>query len=168
MPSHQDDLKQLILRDLRSLEREVALYPQDSALWEDISGCPNSGGNLVQHLCGNLRHYIGAVLGHSGYVRQRDLEFSSKEATRAQLSEIINATRAEVSAAFENITAASLDERYPEAVGGRAMSTHLFLTHLAMHLTFHLGQIDYHRRATTGDTTSAKVVQLAEIGESAS
>jgi hypothetical protein len=44
-------------------------------------GISNSAGNLCLHLIGNLNHFIGATLGNTGYVRNREQEFSSKECT---------------------------------------------------------------------------------------
>ena len=48
-------------------------------MWEVSGEIKNSAGNLCLHICGNLQHFVGAVLGNSGYVRKRDEEFSRKE-----------------------------------------------------------------------------------------
>jgi len=39
-----------------------------------------------------------------------------------------------------------LSQPYPEEVGGVRMVTGLFLTHLSVHLAYHLGQAGYLRR----------------------
>ena len=56
----------IIDRDLKKLEDEINLYPTEESLWTTAGAIKNPGGNLCLHLCGNLQHYIGAVLGGSG------------------------------------------------------------------------------------------------------
>lgn len=154
----QADLSKLFLRDLDGLAAEVRLYPDDATVWHEVPGCPNSGGTLVLHLVGNLRHFVGAVLGGSGYVRQRELEFSTRGRSREELLALVAAARAEVAEALAKLDPAGLDAVYPITLGDQSLPTGLFLLHLTVHLGFHLGQIDYHRRASTGDRTSAGVI----------
>lgn len=153
----------IFARDLAVLEREVSLYPDDAALWKEVSGQPTLGGNLALHLAGNLRHFIGAVLGGSGYVRHREAEFEQRGLSRDAILEEIRATRAEVAAALTKLDAARLREPFPEAIRGHQLSTRMVLSHLSTHLSFHLGQLDYHRRAATGDRTSANPGGFAEL-----
>lgn len=152
------ELSKLTLRDLDGLASEVRLYPDDVTLWQAVPGCPNSGGTLVLHLVGNLRHFVGAVLGGTGYVRHREAEFSTRGLSRAELLALIGSARAEVGEALEKLDPAVLATTYPVTLGDRSLPTGLFLLHLAVHLGYHLGQIDYHRRAATGDPTSAGVI----------
>jgi DinB superfamily len=161
------DLSTFFLRDLDGLRREIELYPDDAAPWAEIPGLPNRGGTLALHLAGNLRHFVGAILGGSGYVRDRDLEFSARGVSRTEILEKIAAARQEVEAGLAALDPASLDQDYPLPLGGRTISTRQFLIHLAVHLTFHLGQIDYHRRAATGDAKSAGVIPLSALGREA-
>ena len=71
-----ETLIKLFKRDLGKLKEEVDSYQNEANLWIVTNDVSNSAGNLCLHLVGNLNHFIGAVLGDSGYVRQRDLEFS--------------------------------------------------------------------------------------------
>jgi hypothetical protein len=158
------DLSTLFLRDLDGLRREIELYPDDAAPWTEIPGLPNRGGTLALHLAGNLRHFVGGILGGSGYVRDRDLEFSARGVPRAELLDKVAAARQEVEAALASLDPVRLDSDYPLPHGGRIISTRLYLMHLAMHLVYHLGQIDYHRRAATGDATSAGVIPVRVLG----
>ena len=150
-----DDLKRILLRDIDTLRREIELYPDDDLVWREVPGLPNSGGTLVLHLAGNLRHYFGAAYGKSGYVRDRPAEFSTRGVSRAELVRIIAAAHAEVGEALAHMDPAVLEETYPEALRGETLPTGLFFLHLAVHLTYHLGQLDYHRRVVTGDPASA-------------
>ena len=72
------DLQRLLERDLEGLAREIELFPDDESLWKVAPGISNSAGNLARHASGNLKHFIGAVLGGNGYVRQRDAEFAAQ------------------------------------------------------------------------------------------
>ena len=77
-----DDLRRLLVRELEAFAREVELFPDDASLWKTLPGVTNSAGNLALHVCGNLKHYLGGVLGGSGYVRNRDPEFASRAGSR--------------------------------------------------------------------------------------
>ena len=63
------------------------LYKNEEDVWKIKEGISNSAGNLTLHLLGNLNHFIGATLGNTGYVRERDKEFSLKNIPRIQLVE---------------------------------------------------------------------------------
>jgi len=157
------ELRTVLLRDLEGLRREIALYPDDYAPWRMLPGLPNSGGSLALHLTGNLRHYVGAQLGGTGYVRNRDAEFRSGGLTRADLDAEVRRAMADVDRTLAALNPGQLDEPYPLPFGDRRVGTRAFLLHLAVHLTYHLGQIDYHRRAVTGDVAGAGVISLKEL-----
>ena len=107
---------------------------------------PNSAGNLCLHLNGNLQHFFGAVLGATGYVRDRDAEFSSVGVSRETMIADIDSTLSVVKSTLAKLSDDDLAAIYPIEVFGKPMTTGFFLTHLATHLDWHLGQINYHRR----------------------
>ena len=133
-------------RDLTKLKTEIELYENEANLWLVEKNIANSAGNLCLHLTGNLRAFIGAQLGNSGYVRHRDLEFSSKNIPKAELIRQIEETIIVVSQTLNKLTEDDLSQGYPVVVFAEKMTTGYFLTHLATHLGYHLGQINYHRR----------------------
>ncbi len=139
-------LIQLYTRDLDKLKEEISLYPNEGDLWRVEGEIANSAGNLCLHLAGNLRHFFGTVLGGTDYVRDRDAEFASKFVPRATLLAEVDAAAREVKAVLEKITDEDLHKNYPIEVFGHPMTTEFFLVHLATHLNYHLGQINYHRR----------------------
>jgi len=141
-----DVLRSLYRRDLEKLRTEIAAYSDEAAIWKIDGGVTNSAGNLCLHLIGNLNAYIGAELGGSGYVRHRDLEFSTMGTPRDELIRRVNETIDVVDAGLERVTPEKLDEDYPIVVFTDKMTTGFFLIHLATHLNYHLGQINYHRR----------------------
>lgn len=143
-------LRLVLVRDLGTLAAQLDAYPDERDLWRAVPGVSNPGGTLVLHLAGNLRHFIGAQLGGTGYVRDRDGEFGRRDVPRAELRDVVAATRSEVDAALGRLDDSSLDRTYPLVVGGVSLTTGQFLIHLATHFAYHLGQLDYHRRAATG------------------
>ena len=139
-------LKELYERDLNKLREEIALYTSDDDLWKIDGEILNPAGNLCLHLSGNLKHFFGAVLGNSGYVRDRDAEFAKKNVPRSEMLAGIDVTKNIVLSTLAELTEKDLDKPYPIEVFGHPMTTGFFLTHLATHLNWHLGQINYHRR----------------------
>ena len=141
-----DILIEIFERDLAALKNEVSAYETEAEMWQVSGEIKNSGGNLALHLIGNLSHFIGAVLGDSGYIRNRDAEFSLKDIPRENIIAAIDETGAVIRSTILKLTEQDLDKKYPIEVFGRPMSTEFFLVHLATHLSYHLGQINYHRR----------------------
>ncbi|GAB3933177.1 DinB family protein [Larkinella terrae] len=139
-------LKSLFARDLQKLRREIELYRNEEKLWVAAPGITNPAGNLCLHLVGNLNTYIGAVLGQSGYIRNRELEFWLRDVPRSELLQKVDDTLAVVLRSLDQMTEEQLLEDYPMLVFEEKTSTEYFLTHLTTHLTYHLGQINYHRR----------------------
>lgn len=146
----KDVLVELYERDLGRLKAEIELYSDEADLWKTSGEITNSAGNLTLHLTGNLKHFIGAVLGGSGFVRDRDEEFSSEGVSRAEMLADIDTTAAVLKATLEKLTDEDFAKTYPIEVFGRPMTTGFFLTHLTTHFNYHLGQINYHRRLMSG------------------
>ena len=158
-------LQTLLLRELRAVRREIEAYPDDASVWRQIPGLPNTGGTLALHLAGNLQHFLGAILGRDGYKRDRDAEFSRRNVTRKELVATIDQAIASVDRTLRTLTDDALTATYPEPIANRKVSTGMFLVHLASHLAYHLGQLDYHRRAVTGDSRAVDAMSVRELPE---
>ena len=141
-----ETLKTILQRDLLKLKAEIELYRDEKNIWLTDKGIANSGGNLCLHLIGNLNTYIGKEIGKTDYVRNRELEFSQKDVARAVLINKINDTVAVIQQALDKMTEEELNKEYPLLVFDKKTSTEYFLVHLVAHLSYHLGQINYHRR----------------------
>lgn len=139
-------LKTLFNRDLNKLKAELELYRNEKNIWIIEKNIANTAGNLCLHLVGNLNAYLGAEIGGTGYIRNRDLEFSLKDIPRAELISMVGATITVVNNALDLVTEEDLQKEYPLLVFPQKTSTEYFLVHLAAHLGYHLGQINYHRR----------------------
>jgi hypothetical protein len=142
----KDTLIELFERDLKKLATEINLYKDENNMWKTQHGISNSAGNLTLHLLGNLNHFIGATLGHTGYVRYRDDEFNLKNVLRADLLTNIDNCILIVKTTLNKLSAEDMEKDFPVEVFGKKQTTIFMLLHLTTHLSYHLGQINYHRR----------------------
>ena len=145
---NKEDYIFLYQRDLKKLKAEIIAYSDEDSLWIKIPGTLNSGGNLCQHLIGNLRTYIGLELGHFPYIRDREAEFSSRLFSQSQLIKEVDYLLEIIPESLSQISDEALSTEYSRKILSIAesQSVGLVLTHLSMHLAYHTGQINYHRR----------------------
>jgi len=141
-----ETLRSLFKRDLTRLKVEIESYRSESNLWIIEKGIANSAGNLCLHLIGNLNTFIGANLGQTGYIRNRELEFSLKDIPKQELIQKIDETIQVIDQTLSRLTQEQLEAEYPFLVLETMTSTQFLLVHLGTHLTYHRGQINYHRR----------------------
>lgn len=139
-------LIEIFERDLNRLRDEVNLYKNDRDLWVTKGEISNSGGNLCLHLLGNLNHFIGAVLGETGFIRERDREFADKEISRERLNEEITKTIEVVKTSLDKLSAEDFEQNFPIEKRDETVKMDFMLLHLLGHFSYHLGQINYHRR----------------------
>jgi hypothetical protein len=143
-------ISHFLRRELQSLRREIEAYPDERLIWSLPPGLPNSAGTLALHLAGNLQHYVGALLGGNGYIRNRDEEFAARDVPRSVLLEQIAAAEAAVEATLPALSEAQTALPFPERIRDHQLLTGEFLIQLAVHLGYHLGQ-----SATTVDSSPA-------------
>ena len=141
-----ETLQKIFKRDIEKLKQEIASYRVENNLWKVDKSIANSSGNLCLHLVGNLNAYISVEIGKTGYVRNRDLEFSLKNIPQLQLVKMIEDTIVVVEEALSKLKENDLEREYPLLVFKERTSTGYFLIHLTVHLGYHLGQVNYHRR----------------------
>ena len=153
----------VLARDLEALKREIEAYPDDASIWAVPEGVQNSAGTLTLHLAGNLRHFIGTRLGGTNYVRDRAAEFGRRDVPAGELAAEVDQAIADVRAVLERLGPERLTEPFPDAVGGVRVTTGDFLVHLLAHTGYHLGQVDYHRRITTGSGTTIGAMAVPEL-----
>ncbi|HAW21409.1 MAG TPA: DinB superfamily protein [Flavobacteriales bacterium] len=144
--SLSSDLNALFIRDLSRLKSELEQYRTIDDLWKKSGSISNSGGNLVLHIVGNLRHFVGHVIGSSEYQRNRKHEFEGTGLSKKELLSLIDETSTEVEYALLSLSDEKLQAPFPIEIMNRAWTNQEFLLHLYGHLNYHLGQINYHRR----------------------
>lgn len=133
-------------RDLERLKQEITAFNLDSNIWKTTGHVKNSSGNLCLHLIGNLNNYIGKNMGDYAYSRDRDAEFNLKNVPKSQLIYQITDVKEKVISTLMKMDQDVLDQDHVENVFGHSMTNGYFLIHLAGHLAYHLGQINYLRR----------------------
>ena len=141
-----NELIKIYDRDIQRLRKEIELFNQDSNLWRTVGQVKNPAGNLCLHLVGNLNTYIGKNLGYTNYVRDRDAEFNSRNVSKQELLDKVEETREVVISTMKKLNNEDVDKKYVEDVFGYEMTNGFFLIHLAAHLSYHLGQVNYIRR----------------------
>lgn len=140
--------KQAVAGELENLRNQIAelVAPLDETqFWLKPIAPGNSAGHLVLHLTGNLNHFAGARLGGTGYVRDRDREFTeeqvpAKAAALAGLDEAVATFRRVV----EGLTDEQLLAPHPDAHLGPTVVA--ALVRLVSHFALHRGQISYITR----------------------
>ncbi len=156
-------IEPFLLRELRTLRRELEAYPDEALIWSLPPGLPNSPGTLALHLAGNLRHYVGAILGGTGYIRNRPEEFAARNVPRAVILDQLAEAEKAIEATLPRLSAEQMAEPFPEPIRDHHLQTDEFLTQLAVHLAYHLGQVSYHRRLVTGDVRGVDALSAAEL-----
>jgi len=138
--------KKLYIDFLNALKNEISLYKNEENIWKLEGDITNTPGNLCLHLCGNLKHFYGAIIGNTGYVRERDLEFSRKNVSRNDLIKEVDETISMIEKIFDGLTLEDVNRIYPDDKFGENVTYGFVFSRLVSHLSYHIGQINYHRR----------------------
>jgi hypothetical protein len=146
-----ETVKSLFNRDLNRLKKEIESYTSEEKIWIIDKQIANSSGNLCLHIAGNLNTYIGKELGGINYIRNRDQEFSLKYIPRTVLVKKITGLMSIIDQVLSKLDESELSKEYPLFVLDTRTSTEYMLVHLATHLAYHLGQVNYHRRLLDGE-----------------
>src|ERR1700686_4245142 len=114
--------------------------------WRNPYPYGNSIGHLVLHLTGNLRYYIGAQIAGSGYVRDRDREFT--DAARANKDDVLRNFDRAIQLVVDTIRKQATESWGSAYSAERSKETNRFAIVLscAAHADHHLGQIIYLSR----------------------
>lgn len=136
----------LFERDTEKLKLEINAYSNEENLWKVDGSVANSAGNLCLHLIGNMSHFVGKEIGGFEYTRDREFEFAGKNVPKSELIAGIEKLQNVVTASLEGLEENMLDKDYPLEVFGSKITHNFFLVHLFGHFSYHLGQINYHRR----------------------
>ncbi len=142
-------IKEQFITNLVSLKKEIDAYPDEASLWLLTRQIKNTPANLALHLCGNLKHNIGAVLGKVNFVRERDLEFSKKGLSKSDIIIEIDFTSKMIEPVLDSLTNQDLLKPWPNDTYGPGQTIGSVLIRIGIHLGYHLGQINYHRRLLT-------------------
>lgn len=121
----------------------------DEEIWWRANDASNSMGNLVLHLCGNMRQWIISGLGGAEDNRRRDLEFSERgPIARDELIDKIQTTAREASKVVAGLSAMELARK--RTIQGFRVTGHEAVMHVATHVAYHAGQIIYFTKMRRG------------------
>ena len=134
------------LYELKKLRTEIELYESDADLWEVRGGAPNSAGRLVWHLIGNLNHFIGAEMGNTGYIRDKDNEWSEMNVPKEKLLQEFDKVVEMIKKVFPTIKDDTLFTEPSIKFMGKELTRGEALSYAFHHLGWHGGNIYSHRR----------------------
>jgi hypothetical protein len=158
-----EPIHRIMNRELQGLKSELLAYQNEGDIWRSVPGLPNTAGSIALHVAGNLQHFVGAQLGDSGFVRDREAEFGRRDVSVAEIVGELDKTIATLDATFADLEETAMDRPFPQEIAGVRPTVGEFLIHLVSHLAYHLGQVDYHRRCVTGEATTAGVLSPRDL-----
>jgi hypothetical protein len=136
-------------KELDKLKNEINAYESDELIWKSVEGAPVTGGNLCLYIAGNLQHNIGAMIGDSGYIRNKEAELKAKNVSRERLMEEIENTRQIVVDTLEQVSKSELLKEFPTKDFEEPVTTEYYLVHLLNNVGFNLGQMHMHRKVVS-------------------
>ena len=143
-----DFIKEFVDQSIHSIEENTlrivkCLHEIDeSEIWKSPNNHSNSIGNLILHLCGNIRQYIISGLGHAKDIRERDKEFSTRSGpVKSALLDQLTGTISEAIGIIKSIDESRLTKIY--SVQGFNLSGVGIIIHVTEHYSYHTGQIAF-------------------------
>jgi uncharacterized damage-inducible protein DinB len=141
-----DSSRALISRDYLPKLQRFLEDVSDETLWWRPNEASNSIGNLILHLCGNLRQWIVSPAGHE---RDRPAEFAARGGfTKGELLARFETVAGEVDRALADLAEDALLERI--TVQDFQVTRLQAVYHALEHCGYHLGQIGYIVKLRTG------------------
>ncbi len=127
------------------IQKCAALLSEDE-LWRRPNDASNSAGNIMLHLCGNIRQWVVHGLGGADDTRQRQVEFDERgPIPKAELLAMMQETIDEVDAVLASLDPNTLTEK--QSIQGFDETTLTAVYHVVEHFSYHLGQIAYITKA---------------------
>jgi uncharacterized damage-inducible protein DinB len=122
----------------------------EEQIWARGSENQNSVGNLVLHLCGNVRQWIGTAVGCLPDLRERDAEFLARGGISGDdLIRRMRTTLADADSVLSEVTVERLNHRV--FVQGYEVTVHDAIYHVVEHFSMHTGQIIFATKLWTGE-----------------
>lgn len=141
----QTELAELYRRDILKLKEEIENFNDESNLWQKAGGVNNSAGNLALHITGGLNWLVGTLLGNTGYMREREKEFTLRDVPKEQLIFGLDELAEMVYGVLSGLSKEAFESEYPLDFLSKR-SVHFYMVNFYGHLNYHLGQVNYLRR----------------------
>jgi uncharacterized damage-inducible protein DinB len=136
----------LYSREIDKLKNEVLAFESDDLLWRTPDAHITPAGNHCLFIAGSLQHFIGNIIGDSGYIRNKEAEMKAKNVPRERILEEIEAMRQVVIDTLEQVSKTELQKQFPTNEFEEPVSTEFYLVHLLKNLGYHLGQVSLLRQ----------------------
>lgn len=138
------------LRQLAERIEDCLRRLSDQQVWQRGGENQNAVGNLVLHLCGNLRQWIGHGAGALPDIRRRDAEFAARGGlSRAELSRHLASGVREAVAVLEQVGPGRLAQQV--VIQGYQVTVLEAIYHAVEHFAQHTGQIIFFTKLVTGE-----------------
>lgn len=122
----------------------------EEEIWWRPNEKSNSAGNLILHLCGNVRQWIIHGVGGAPDARNRPAEFSERRPIpKAGLLAQLEATLAEADLVLQQVKADDLLQ--PRVIQGFDQTVLSAIFHVVEHFSYHTGQMIYLTKMRTGE-----------------
>ncbi|HLG40176.1 MAG TPA: DinB family protein [Chitinophagaceae bacterium] len=122
----------------------------EEQIWMRPNKASNSIGNILLHLCGNIRQYVISALGDQPDIRERDKEFSAQGGyTKEELLVKLNDTLTQAINVMRNTDEVRLMKIH--SVQGFNYSGIGIIVHITEHYSHHTGQIIFWTKQLTGN-----------------
>jgi uncharacterized damage-inducible protein DinB len=139
---------QLAKEYLPKIQRCLTSLSEEDIWWR-AHETDNSIGNLILHLCGNVRQWIVSSLGEKEDVRNRPAEFAAREsASKTVLLRQLDETLREADTTLKNLDMKHLLEK--RTIQGLDVTCLEAIFHVVEHFSGHVGQIIYITKMRTG------------------
>jgi uncharacterized damage-inducible protein DinB len=140
------EVRQRVVRGFPDQVRTALAVLSDDEIWARHNPESNSLGNLVLHLCGSTRHFLGRGVGGSDYVRDRPAEFAEEgPIPREELMRRLDETVAEAARVLDGLAPTRLVETSDRT--GKPFTVAELLLRVSHHWAVHVGQIVFDVKA---------------------
>ena len=137
------------LRELASRIETCLTALSDEQVWSRGGENENAVGNLVLHLCGNVRQWVISNIGGVPDERQRDAEFAARAGiSNTELRDRLTATVGQAVTVIESVTAPRMSDRM--VIQGYSVTVLEAIYHVVEHFSMHTGQIIFATKMLTG------------------
>ena len=131
----------LVVHLTEQIKQCLETLDEEQIWWRPNEGA-NAIGNLILHLCGSTRHFIGHLLGGSSFTRDREAEFTERQhLAKHELLRLLLETAEETDRVLTAFQPGRLLE--PMEVMGKPSTPAQLILHVMLHYATHAGQIIY-------------------------
>jgi len=137
----QDEVRLRLLEESIPRIKQCLVELSIEQIWHRPNDNSNAVGNLVLHLCGNVRQYLISSIGSKVDTRERQKEFDARDISKDALLKEIEILAIEIEQAIPFITNQELERQ--RSVQGFEMTGLSIVVHVIEHFSYHTGQIAY-------------------------